>query len=246
VSNESPRQRRYVWAVASAGTFAVLLSVRDLVLRPVGYEWTILAVLTAFCGAATLRMKSVAASLSVGDTVSFAAVLLFGPAAGAMMVAIDALAISLRLAGRNLEPRRLIFNATAPAFAMWVAASMLYALVDVPTVIRHSELFLSLVLPLAAAAALYFVLNTGLVAIAIALETAAPPFEVWRTNFSYLAINFFGSGYAASLLVGCFAAVDLTLLTYMALVLGFFYYYANAFHGGALAPSGEGAATGQM
>ena len=52
--------------------------------------------------------------------------------------------------------------------------------------------------PLVGAILTYFVVNTGLIALAIALSTGRSPFEVWRTEFLWSGASFFVAGGAGA------------------------------------------------
>jgi hypothetical protein len=89
-------------AVIAAGTAAFAWSIAELIQHPVvGSTWFVLLGLTIVTGWSTLRMRHVPISFSISDTFTIAAALLFGPAAGTVVVVIDALVMSLRIA---LEP----------------------------------------------------------------------------------------------------------------------------------------------
>src|SRR5882724_4563313 len=84
----------YVAGVISVGVGLLAYSVRDLVLHPIGFEWLILVLLTVASGFATLRIPEMPISFSISDTFIFSAGLLFGPSAGALTAALDALVLS--------------------------------------------------------------------------------------------------------------------------------------------------------
>src|SRR5881227_3632780 len=86
--------RLYLWSVILAGLLVVSDSLHRLFLEPIGYEWFVLAALTLVSGSATVTLPSSYASISVSETFVFTAVLLYGPAAGTIIVALDALVIS--------------------------------------------------------------------------------------------------------------------------------------------------------
>ncbi len=58
----------------------------------------------------------------------------------------------------------------------------------------------------------YFLLNSWLVTIALALQTRRAPFQLWRDNFLWLSVNYFGGGSVAGLLVTYSREIDLTTL----------------------------------
>jgi putative nucleotidyltransferase with HDIG domain len=194
----------YLAAVIGGGIVALLASIVHLLGTPVGLPWFLLAGLTVLSGSATLRLSTVAVSFSVSDTFTIAAALLFGPAAGTVVVAIDSLVISSRLARRNLGWQRLLFNATAPALAMWISARCFFAIVGVGPLIDASVSLGHLIVPLLAFAGLYFILNTGSTALAVAFEQFTSPIVIWRSHFLPLWPTHFGG-----------TAVALLLMTFM-------------------------------
>ena len=93
--------RAFVSAVILAGFLVVSWSVRELIQDPVGLQWFMLAALTLVSGSATVKLPSVPASISISETFVFAAVLLYGPAAGTLIVALDGLVISYWISKRR-------------------------------------------------------------------------------------------------------------------------------------------------
>lgn len=194
-----PPQTLYLYAVVAAGTLVIAASMWHVAIEPPGPQWLILAGLTLLSGAATLRMRHVPISISISDSFTIVAALLFGPAAGALTVAIDSLMMSLHVAQRY--KRRFLFNAAAPALAMWSAAHAFFLLAGVEPLIATNGSLGSLIGPLAIFAALYFILNTGLIAGAVALERRMPLLTTWRQHFLGLWLNYFGGAAVAALLV---------------------------------------------
>ncbi len=191
----------YVSAVTLAGFLLIAVSVWRLSTATVSAGWYVLVALTIISSSATLRMSAVPVSFSVSDVFTMTAALLFGPAAGTVAVAVDCLVISLRLARRELLWRRALFNATAPALAMWVAAHIFFRLAGVGPLAEHPGAIGDVLGALAAFAAVYFILNTGLIAAAVAWEQAAPVFVVWRQHFLGLWMTFFGGASIAALMM---------------------------------------------
>jgi putative nucleotidyltransferase with HDIG domain len=192
----------YVSVVILAGALAVAASVAELLSQPLRSEWLILAALTILSGSATVRLPSVAASLSVSEAFVFTSVLLFGAPAGTLTVALDGLIISLWLSKRRRELYRVLFNMAAPSVSIWIAAQLFFAQANITplyqaplsTELRH------LLLPLATFAVTSFLLNSSLIAIAVSLESGQSAFSIWRTNFLWLSLNFFCGASVASLI----------------------------------------------
>ena len=118
--------RVYVSAVFALGIGVIGHSAYTLAVTPIGYEWLSLAALTLVSGSATVRLTSVPATISISETFVFTSILLFGPAAGTLTVALDSLVISFWLVRRHPEPIRVLFNLAAPALSLWIAANLFY------------------------------------------------------------------------------------------------------------------------
>src|SRR5262249_45137130 len=181
--------RLYLFSVVLAGLAVVLYSLHDLFVRPVGPEWFVLAGLTLLSGSFTVKVPTIPARLSVSETFVFAAVLLFGPSAATMVVALDSLIISLWIFRSSRRGERVLFNFAASAIAVWLAAEVFYRMVAAPPLAVEQRPIIGLVFPLLILAVLYFLLNSWLIAFAVALEQRTSAFDVWRRNFLWLSLN---------------------------------------------------------
>src|SRR5205807_1638605 len=76
-----------------------------------------------------------------------------------------------------------------------------------------------LFLPLLAFTALYFLLNSWLVAIAVGLETNKSPVSLWWKNFAWLSINYFSGASVAALLVSYTRELDISTLAIIVPIL---------------------------
>lgn len=193
--------RLYLGAVIAAGLAVILHSLYSLYVRPVGGEWFVLAGLTLLSGSFTVRVPTIPARLSVSETFVFAAVLLFGPAAATMVVALDSLVISLWIFRSSRRTERVLFNFGAPALAVWIASRAFYAVSKIEPLAQAPRPIFDLVLPLALLAIVYFLLNSWLIAVAVGLEQRISPLKVWRSNFLWLSLNYFSGASVAALLL---------------------------------------------
>ncbi|MEY4635145.1 MAG: hypothetical protein RJA55_943 [Acidobacteriota bacterium] len=211
-STLSGRARAYVMGVSAIGIVVAIHSLSQLLLQQVDLQWLILAALTLLTGTFTVRIPGVRARLSVSDTFVFASVMLFGPAAGTITALLDALIISLRLGHHAREPFRVIFNVAAVALATTVSGYVFFAVAGIPPYsVAHTPLA-QILFPLFLFTLSYFLLNSWLVAFALALEQGKPPLVIWRHNFLWLSVNYFGGGSVAGLLVTYTKEIDFTTL----------------------------------
>lgn len=198
--------------VSAIGIIVAVHSLSQLLLQQVDLQWLILAALTLLTGTFTVRIPGVRARLSVSDTFVFASVMLFGPAAGTMTALLDALIISLRLKHHAREPFRVIFNVAAVALATRFSGYVFFAVARIaPYSVEHTPLS-QILFPLFLFTLSYFLLNSWLVAFALALEQEKPPLVIWRDNFLWLSVNYFGGGSVAGLLVTYTKEIDFTTL----------------------------------
>src|SRR5215831_767182 len=177
-SRVSMAARVYIGVVILSGITAVVVSVFQVHQQPLGYQWYMLAALTLVSGSATVQLPSIPASISVSETFVIASVLLFGPAAGTVMVALDGLVISFWMAKRRPEWYRAVFNMAAPAVSIWTAAHLLFLLANVAPLSNQPASVDNLLIPLVAFATLYFGLNSWLIAIAVSFETRTKPYAI--------------------------------------------------------------------
>src|SRR6478672_1816753 len=123
--------RVYLWSVIAAGFLVVAGSIYQLYIEPIGSQWFILAALTLISGSATVRLPSTYASISISETFVFTAVLLYGPAAGTAIVALDGLVGSFWISKRHREIHRPLFNMAAPALSAWCSAHLFFTVAGI-------------------------------------------------------------------------------------------------------------------
>jgi putative nucleotidyltransferase with HDIG domain len=203
--------RAYVGCVILAGGAAITQACVDLYRHPLDWHWLILAGLTLLSGSITVKVPSIPATISVSETFVFTAVMLFGPSAGTVTVALDGLIISLWLQRKKREAHKALFNVAAPSVSLWASAQLYFALSgSVPLAAVRDVSVPDLLVPLLAFTLAYFLLNSSLIAFAIAVETETSAIKVWRENFVWLSLNFFSGASVALLLVASTRSLTLT------------------------------------
>src|SRR6476620_5614647 len=219
--------RNYIVAVVTAGLFMVVQSFVQLYQHNIGWHWAILAVLTLVSGSATVNLPSLPATVSVSETFVFTSVLLFGPAAGTLTVALDALIISFWSYRKGHPHYKIIFNVCAVSLALWSASHVYYALSPYGPLFYLPDKNISVrsvLWPLLAFTITYYAMNTWLITLAIALERRAPPLQIWRDNFIWIALNYFGGASVAALLVSYTRDLDYTFLVIIVPLLVVLYF----------------------
>ena len=195
----------YVASITALGAVIVGVCLYNLRSTPHAMEWVALALVAIVMGRFPLRIPGSNAWFSVSDTFFITSALLFGPAPATVTMAVDSLVMSYDANAtaqhRALRMRRMLFNGSAPALAFWCGATVFGWLSGLGPMFSATVDANTLVGPLASFAAVYFVLNSGLTAVAISLQKQLSPLTVWRSHFMTLSLNYFASASAAFLLI---------------------------------------------
>ena len=203
----------YVTIVVCTGLVVVGQSLWEVVFYPPGIEWFVLAALTLLTGSFTIKVPSVAARISVSETFIFTSVLLFGPAAGTTTVVLDSLVISFWMNRGQWPLSKVLFNATAPAIAIRLSSELFFFFSGAQPGQIHRGDVGELIIPVFLFALLYFVVNGGLVARAVAFEKGESALQLWIKNFPAVSINYFVGSSIAMLIVAYTDQIDLTILS---------------------------------
>jgi putative nucleotidyltransferase with HDIG domain len=206
------------------GFLIILESLFQLYREPIGSQWLLLAFLTLISGSACVELPHSNVTISISEAFVFAAVLLYGPAAGTLTVALDGLVISYWIARRRPEIERALFNVAAPALSAWSSAHLFFWLSGIAP-LSVSPASLNEILPaLVLFAVVYFGLNSSLIALRIALDRHQNAYDVWRRSFIWLSLNYFCGASIAILLVGNNRTIDLRFVGVVVPVLLVLYF----------------------
>jgi putative nucleotidyltransferase with HDIG domain len=187
--------RAFVAVIITVGTIILMVSLRAMILSP-ALGWIVLAALGTVTGSCMIKLPKIETRFSLSDALVFTAVLLLGPECAAIVAAIDALAASLRFNNRDtLFASRTMFNVTAAAVSIWVPGHAFLA-VGGAGVAAGMDLR-TLLLPVALLVGGYSLLNTGAIAVVLALTSKTRVSRVWRDNFAWVWIAHAWSGLVA-------------------------------------------------
>lgn len=185
----------YVWVVNTAGCVLVVVSLGAVFLSRLEPLALLLTTLAWFSGFTVLRLRSVSASFSLGDAFTLSALFLYGPEFGTLAVALDTVAISFRLGG---APHRVLFNTAAPSLAMGAAGWITFGALGLPLPSLAPDIW-TMVVSCAVAVLLFFLIGSGLVASAVALDRGTRISTVWREHFAGLWVSPAAGGYIGML-----------------------------------------------
>jgi putative nucleotidyltransferase with HDIG domain len=187
--------------------------------HPIG--WIIAGALALIAGSFALKVPGVSANLSMADTFYITSALLFGPAPATLANAIDSLIITWK---RRPTLDRLLFNLTSPALSLWAATQLFFQLAGAqPLIDLPSAPTAAIIPPLAALALAYYLLNSGLLSLAVALDKGVSALQIWRRHFAAISINYFASASAAFVLVVLLKSVSPVAMAALIPVLAVLY-----------------------
>lgn len=191
----------YILLIAACGALAVGESFVELSQQVPEYrsQWLLLVTLTVVSGLLPVTLPTVNATSSISETFVIAGTLLFGRAGGTTLVLLDALFISIYLSwSRGLRWQQLAFNLAAPPLSIWLAATI----AGINPLFRTSPQFDAVfILQLTLFSTLYFLLNTWMLAFALAMQQRLPARSLWWSHFRELMVNYAAGGSIAALIV---------------------------------------------
>ena len=219
--------RAYIGAVAAAGLCLFAYCVARIAGDGLPVEWWLFAALTFISGRITLVIPGLDARFTVSEVFAFTAVLLFGPEAGGVTLALDSLVLAWH---RRMKLEKAAFNFGNLTLAVWISGTLFFRVSGVDRLLGGSGHAADLLLPLALLGATYFLVNTGLLAVAIGIDSATSPFLLWRRHFFALAPGYAASASLALLLVLALQTVHFAAFALLApLLLVFYYTYRSSF-----------------
>src|SRR3954451_14890752 len=165
------RARVYIWTVATLGLslaiYCIATGARNRV-TPQTPQMLLFAALTILSGRVTLKVPSVTARFCPSEMFTFTCVLLFGPEVGALALATDSLLLAWR---HRFRLEQTLFNFASLTLSIWIAGTLFFMTAGVAPLAVGAPQANSLLLPLAVLAGAAFLINSGLIATAIAFDT---------------------------------------------------------------------------
>jgi diguanylate cyclase (GGDEF)-like protein/putative nucleotidyltransferase with HDIG domain len=190
------RARLYVAAVIFAGVALLAGFVPHATFdRPILFLFLMLLASATAALKVTLPLTTSGSTMSVSYAIDFASLLLLGPHETMLVAAGSAFSqCHLNNKGRNPVYRTLFSMASLVVTVQ--GAGLAFKLLAAP---GSADPMTAVARPLVGAATVYFFLNTGLIATAIALSTRESVAQTWNTNFLWSAPSYFvGAGTAAA------------------------------------------------
>jgi diguanylate cyclase (GGDEF)-like protein len=203
-----PAYGAYLYGVIIAGLASLTFSLAQIPGSGIGYHWLILASLTVLTSTYSIKIPAINSKISIGDTLYFTNVLLYGTSVGAVTAALDGLVGSIRARTRTRRRYYMLFNMAAMAYSAHIAGSLFYSMVPKGRLWYESgNSVIGAFLPLGVLAFSHYIVNSGSVAIIVALERRKNPFAVWKDSFLWSSITYFAGTAAAAFIAITIGAI---------------------------------------
>ena len=189
------------------GSVAALCAVRFPVPKSQAGEWElgVYLLLAALAGSKKIRLMrhhnaEDHVSMSLAYVLTCIALLRFGPAAGVLVGAIGSL--SNGLFPRRQPAHQLLFNVTLTILEAWSSGLIFLWLNGGSLTLRNPGTYPAV----AASSLIYFLVNTGGIAVVLALCTEQNPWKLWRETFFWTAPSYFAGAGVSTLAMLLFAS----------------------------------------
>ena len=170
-------------------------------IRALDLTWVILGLLILVSGFFTVRVPSAPSRMSVSETFVIIAAVLYGPGPAAILAAGDALFVSVWNLKNRKDFYRIFFNIATASVSTFVSARLFFLLAEQPLALGTPRSVIVIIPALLLFAAVYFLLNGWLVALAVGLSTKQSPLVVWKKGFLLLSLNYVSGASLAALLL---------------------------------------------
>ncbi|MEO8074711.1 MAG: HD domain-containing phosphohydrolase [Acidobacteriota bacterium] len=221
--------RVYVVIVSGVGALVLSHAVSQFAHTTPPLALALFAAVALVSGPLAFRIPSLNTTISVSETIAFAAALLFGPAAGVLTALADG--VGILLSARQRDGYRTLFNIFEPVICVGLAAGVFYATSGLPPLLYTAPALTPLLLPILLMVGTYFALNTLIAGTVVWLESRERPLVLLRSHVPHLAANFCVSVSLAAMIVRTSESVLTVAVVVLAPMLVLSYLSSNTVAG---------------
>jgi diguanylate cyclase (GGDEF)-like protein/PAS domain S-box-containing protein len=192
--NKQKIRSLYMFSVALIGVAVTLFCAWHLPFAQLDAKFAALTLITVLIGSRiTIEIPGARGQIAVSDTFIFLAILLFGIEAAVVLAAAEAFCSSVRFSKKVTV---LFFNAGVMALSTFVTAFTFYLLF--PGISLRAGYSPNLIIALSVMALSQYVLNSGPIAVGVALKTNQTVWQSWRANFLWTSLTYFVGAFGAA------------------------------------------------
>lgn len=221
---QSFESKAFNWVVSAAGVLALSYSIYKITVEPVRHNWMFLLLLILLMTLrADISIPGTKSKITLTDTFIYLGAMFLGPWAAAVLASIDGLARSPRSAKRHVATVGI--NIAAMNLSVLGASLLAIKLFgSLHDLVYNHGLLNKFVLALAVIALTSYLINTAIIATAIAFRRSKSVTRIWIENYLWTSGAFFTGMLAAGLIskaitiFGFYAfviSIPILLLTYI-------------------------------
>jgi signal transduction histidine kinase/FixJ family two-component response regulator len=215
----------YMCLVIALGLTALAIDIYRLFHMDAGCQWLILAAAAGLTSLYCIAIPTVNSKISIGDSLFFANLILFGIPAGVITQAVDSLCASCRAKTRSRRLRYILFNVAATSLSAHISGSIFfYMMKQGPLAQEPVKIFSTLFVPLGILAITHYLFNSGSVSLIVALEKRKNFLVVWKDSFLWTSATYFIGAAAAGFIALNFGMAEPQMLFIIAVVLLVVYF----------------------
>ncbi|HEX8336521.1 MAG TPA: EAL domain-containing protein, partial [Pyrinomonadaceae bacterium] len=190
----------YRWTVVLLGAAAFGYSAFAIPAGAIDLRFLLLATLTVAASARlSVQIPRFDTNLTVSDTFIFLALLLYGGGPAVLLATAEGVCSGLRVS-KSKKPVTVLFNAGVMACSTFATAAALRLLFGEVKAIEHGPTA-ALAEAVALMALVQYAVNTGLVAVGLAVKTSSPLWQTWSRNYLWSSITYLAGAAAAGTVV---------------------------------------------
>jgi diguanylate cyclase (GGDEF)-like protein/PAS domain S-box-containing protein len=209
-------------SVTALGVLVCLYVAYSLPLERLNLGFVLLSLATILIGSRiVVQIPRIKGQISVSDTFIFLCLLLFGREAAVLLAAADAYCTSRRISKKR---QTMLFNTAAVAISTFLCATTVRFFFGPAVQLVQGDQSPEIIMAICLTAFVQYLANSGLVATAVALKADKPVFEMWRTNFLWTSITYFGGAAAAVLIAKFIGAFGLYAFLATVPIIGIIYF----------------------
>jgi diguanylate cyclase (GGDEF)-like protein len=211
----------YQWLTIVVGALLFAFEVVRLPIAKIDLRFLLIAALTlGVSSRVAVKIPRFNTSVTISDTFIFLAILLYGGAAAILLAAADGLIIGAR-AGK--KARTILFSAAVMACSTSISVYALKLISGSPLELAHQGFSVLAAGICAMALAQYFV-NTGLVALGMALKHHQSFWQMWTRHCLWASVTYFAGAVVAGFIATRIEAAGLYLVLVAIPVVSILYF----------------------
>jgi signal transduction histidine kinase/CheY-like chemotaxis protein len=212
----------FLFFVVAAGAASILFSIHRLPFQRLDWRFLLLiVVMGTVASRLSIPIPSVKGEVTVGDTLIFLTMMLYGGEAAVLIAAIDGLSSSLFV---SKKIRVSVFNTSQMAFSTFVTVWALRLFFGPISNVSRGAYSTHAIGAICVMALLQYVFNSGMVAAYTGLKTNQPIFATWRNSYLWTSMSYFAGASIASFAVRLMTGPSVYALMIIAPIIAIIYF----------------------